>query len=74
MNHQITKVHKELQQNTMSKLLIMHHNIRGLNNKLEELNIKINEINPDIITLNETLKIKPNTYIHGYTITQPLQK
>ena len=50
----------------------MHHNIRGLNNKLEELKIIIKKHNPDIITINESHTIKINTYIQNYTITQPL--
>ena len=52
-------------------LTIMHHNIRGLNNKINELKILIDTHQPDIITLNETLNIKPNTKIKNYTITHP---
>jgi len=55
----------------MYQLTIMHHNIRGLNDKLSALKIIIEQHNPDIITLNETLKIKPKTKIPNYTITQP---
>ena len=34
-----------------------------------DLKIIIQENQPDIITINETLKIKPNTKIYNYTIT-----
>ena len=51
----------------MTNLKIIHHSIRGLNNKLNDLKIFIQENH--IITINETLKIKPNTKIYNYTIT-----
>ena len=59
------------QQIAMINMKIIHHNIRGLNNKINDLKIFIQENQPDIITINETLKIKPNTKIYNYTITQP---
>ena len=59
------------QQIAMTNVKIIHHNIRGLNNKINDLKIFIQENQPDIITINETLKIKPNTKIFNYTITQP---
>ena len=59
------------QQLAMINMKIIHHNIRGLNNKINDLKIFIQENQPDIITINETLKIKPNTKIYNYTITQP---
>ena len=40
----------------MTNLKIIHHNIRGLNNKLNDLKIFIQENQPDIITINETQK------------------
>ena len=55
----------------MSNLKIIYHNIRGFNHKINDLKIFIQENKPDIITINETLKIKPNTKIQNYTITQP---
>ena len=55
----------------MSNLKIMHHNIRSLNDKINELKLFIHTHQPDIITLNETLKIKPSLKIPNYTITQP---
>ena len=55
----------------MTNLKIIHHNIRGLNNKLNDLTIFIQENQPVIITIHETLKIKPDTKIYNYTITQP---
>ena len=42
-------------QTAMTNLKIIHHNIRGLNNKLNDLKIFIQENKPDIITINETL-------------------
>jgi exonuclease III len=47
-------------------LKIMHHNIRGLENKLTELTIMIDEHKPDIITLNESLQLKTIPKIHDY--------
>ena len=55
----------------MTTFKIAHHNIRGLNHNINDLKIYIQENNPDIITINETLQIKPNTKIFNYTITQP---
>ena len=55
----------------MTKLKIIHHNIRGINIKLTELTLFVNKHKPDIITLNETLTIKNNTYIPNYKITYP---
>ena len=55
----------------MYKLKIMHRNIRSLNDKINELKIFIHTHQPDIITLNETLKIKPSLKIPNDTITQP---
>ena len=69
--HQMTEKTTVEQTTQMTNFIIAHHNIRGLNHKLNDLKIYIQEHNPDIITLNETLKIKPNTKIYNYTITQP---
>ena len=55
----------------MMGLKIMHHNIRGLNHKLNELKIHLKIHEPDIITINECLKIKNTTKIPNYTICQP---
>ena len=55
----------------MTKLKIIHHNIKGINTKITELTLFINKHKPDIITLNETLTIKNNTYIPNYKITYP---
>ena len=44
------------QQIAMTNVKIIHHNIRGLNNKINDLKIFIQENQPDIITINETLK------------------
>ena len=54
----------------MYNLKIVHHNIRNLNDKINELKLFIHT-QPDIITLNETLTIKPSLKIPNYTITQP---
>ena len=53
------------------ELKIAHHNIRSLNNKIHELKLFIQTNNPDIITLNETLKINNKSKIYGYNISQP---
>ena len=58
----------------MTKLKIIHHNIRGINNKLTEFTLFINKHKPDIITLNETLTIKNNTYIPNYNTVTELQE
>ena len=55
----------------MYNLKIVHHNIRSLNDKINELKLFIHIHQPDIITLNETLTIKPSLKIPNYTITQP---
>ena len=55
----------------MYNIKIAHHNIRSLNDKIHQLKSFIETNQPDIITLNETYKIKPNTIIKNYTITQP---
>ena len=47
----------------MYNFKIAHHNIIGLNHELNDLKIHIQENNPDIIIINETVKIKPNTKI-----------
>ena len=51
--------------------MISHQNIRGLNNKITELKLYLKTNSPDIMTLNESGKIKPNTKIPGYIISQP---
>ena len=56
----------------MYNIKIAHHNIRSLSDKIHELEIFITTHNPDIITLNETYKIKPSLKIPNYTITQPI--
>ena len=56
----------------MYNIKIAHHNIRSLSDKIHELKIFITTHNPDIITLNETYKIKPTLKIPNYTITQPI--
>ena len=43
------------QQIAMTNVKIIHHNIRRLNNKINDLKIFIQENQPDI-TINETLK------------------
>ena len=48
----------------MAELTIMHHNIRSINNKINELKIIIETIKPDVITLNETGTIKNNLKIY----------
>ena len=53
----------------MTKLKIIHHNIRGVNNKITVLTLFINKHKPDIITLNETTI--NNTYIPNYKISSP---
>ena len=55
----------------MNNFTIMHHNIRGLNHKLTELKLIISTYEPDVITINESYRIKENTKIPNYTITQP---
>ena len=55
----------------MTKLKIIHHNIRGISTKITELTLSNNKHEPDIITLNETSKIKSNTYILNYKISYP---
>ena len=56
----------------MYNITIAHHNIRSLNDKIHELKSFIDTNQAGIITLNETYKIKPNTNIKNYTITQPI--
>ena len=56
----------------MYNMKIVHYNIRSLKDKIHELKIFIATHNPDIITLNETFKIKPSLKIPNYTITQPI--
>ena len=58
----------------MNKLTIAHHNIRSINNKIHELKLFLQENNPDITTLNETIKITNTTKIYGYKISQPINK
>ena len=55
----------------MYNLTIAHHNIRGLNHKLTELKYFLQTNKPDIMTFNETNKIKPKTKIPGYKISKP---
>ena len=50
---------------------IVHHNIRSLTDNINELKLFIHKHQPGIITLNETLTIKPSLKIPNYTITQP---
>ena len=56
----------------MNKLKIAHHNIRSINDKIQELKLFIQINKPDIITFNETVKITPKTKIYGYNLTQPI--
>ena len=65
------KTQTDITKIAMTKLKIIHHNIRGINTKIIELTLFINKHKPDIITLNETLTIKNNTYIPNYKITYP---
>ena len=55
----------------MYNFTIAHHNIRGLNNKIKEIKYFLQTNNPDIMTLNETLKVKTNK-IAGYKISKPV--
>ena len=48
----------------INKLIIAHHNIRGINNKINELKIYLQQNKPDILTINESGKIKPQTKIN----------
>ena len=71
LTHKIWRKHQiEITKITMYNLKIVHHNIRSLNVKINELKLFI-YTQPDIITLNETLTIKPSLKIPNYTITQP---
>jgi exonuclease III len=57
-----------------SDLKIAHHNIRGFQNKLVDIRLFLEETQPDILTLNETLKINftdLQTAKDEYLITQP---
>ena len=56
----------------MNQLIIAHHNIRSINDKIHELKLFIQENKPDIITLNETVTINNKTKIYGYKISQPI--
>ena len=55
----------------MTNLIIAHHNIRSINAHIHDLKIYIQENKPDIITLNETIKIPNNLKILGYKFTTP---
>ena len=56
----------------MYNLKIVHHNIRSIKDKINELKLFIKTHEPDIITLNETLNINKSLKIPNYTITQPI--
>ena len=56
---------------TGHKLRIAQHNIRGLNHKINELKAYSIENKVDILIINESLKIKPNTSLFGYNISKP---
>ena len=66
----LSKTQTGIYKEAMTKLKIIHHNIRGINNKITELTLFINKHKPDIITLNETSTIN-NTYIPNYKISSP---
>ena len=55
----------------MTTLTIAHHNSRSINNKLAEIDYYLHQYNIDILTINETLKIKSNSKIEGYKISKP---
>ena len=47
----------------------MHHNVRGLLNKLNEFKLHLKIYNPDIVTLNETGPGLDNIKIPNYEIS-----
>ena len=52
----------------------MHHNVRGLLNKLSEFKLHLKINNPDIVTLNETGPGLDNIKIPNYEISIPKNK
>ncbi len=55
----------------MTKLKIAHHNIRSINNKIYDLRIYLQNNKPDILTINESGKINPQTKFQNYNISTP---
>ena len=53
---------------------MMHHNVRGLLNKLNEFKLHLKHNNPDIVTLTETGPGLDNIKIPNYEISIPKNK
>ena len=53
---------------------MMHHNVRGLLNKLREFKVHLKINNPDIVTLTETGPGLDNIKIPNYEISIPKDK
>ena len=54
--------------------MIMHHNVRGLLNKLREFKLHLKINNADIVTLNETGPGLDNIKIPNYEMSIPKSK
>ena len=52
----------------------MHHNVRGLLNKLNEFKLHLKINNPDIVTITETSLGLDNIKIPNYEISIPKNK